>query len=115
MLKLRIAYQGLRDGAGSDEDFDQLAAALNTGMIRSEQIDASLMEQFAPAMRAMLEADRRNGTHGSYGFTGQELIAVNVAVETYEILLRASTPHQMMNAAVTGAERMRQGHVLTLS
>lgn len=112
MVLLRTAYERLKSKAGTHEDFDRVAAAINVGMIRAEAIDQQLVEMFKAAGEAMLEADRIRERHGSYGFTGPHLLAMNAVMDLYEEVLGKSTPNQMNAAALDGMRRMQRGEVL---
>lgn len=111
MNQLRMAYQRMREGNGSDDDFDQLAAALNVGLIRGESIGQPVVDGIVKGQQALLAADARNGAHGKYGFSGPQLLDMNAAMDLYEDILRNSTPRQMQEALKEGARRMAAGHV----
>ena len=110
--KIRVAYQLLRDGQGTDEHFDRVAAALNVGMIRAEAIGQPVVAGIVKGMEALMDADRLNGSHGRYGFSGPGILAMNCALDLYDEILRNSTPRQMQLAAEEGARRMRRGEYL---
>lgn len=111
MNLLRTAFESLKSGHGTDQDFDRLAAALNVGMIRAESIDPVAAEYMLQAAQGLIEADRINEEHGHYGFTGPGLAAVGVGLDLYEEILRKSTPRQMGDAAEESARRIRAGLV----
>lgn len=111
MNRIRVAYQRMRDGGGTDSDFDSLAATLNVGLIRAEVIAEPVVDGIKAGMEALLESDRLNGTHGRYGFTGPGILAMNCAMDLYEQILRNSTPKQMELAAAESMRRMRAGKV----
>jgi hypothetical protein len=98
-VKLAAAFATLREGSADDSLFDDLACAINVGLVRAEQIDPLLEGIMLAARDAMLQADDIRGRHGRYGFTGPGLQAMAEALDAYDAILRASTPHQM-NAAL---------------
>jgi hypothetical protein len=110
---IRTAYQRMREGNGTDEDFDRLAAALNVSLMRAEKIGKPLVDGINAGLQALMAADRRNGEGRGYGFSGPDLLAMNCAVDLYEEILRNSTPRQMQEALEEGARRMRAGKVIT--
>lgn len=112
MVQLRTAYQRMREGNGTDEDFDQIAAAMNVGLMRAEKIGQPVVDGINAGLQALTAADRRKGAHGTYGFSGPELLSMNCAMDLYEEILRNSTPRQMQEALDEGARRMRAGHVM---
>ena len=109
---IRIAYQRMREGNGTDEDFDRLAAALNVSLMRAEKIGQPVVDGINAGLHALMAADRRNGEHGKYGFSGEDILAMNAAVDLYEDLVRKSSPRQMQEALNEAAKRMRRGEVI---
>ncbi|MCY1550534.1 hypothetical protein D9M68_867970 [compost metagenome] len=79
--------------------FDRLAACINVGLVRAEQIDPLCVTPMVAARDAMIRCDGIRGRHGRYGFDGLGLQAVVVALDVYEEILRNSTPRQMSEAA----------------
>jgi hypothetical protein len=110
---IRTAYQRMREGNGSLEDFDQVAAALNVSLIRAEKIGQPVVDGINAGQQALMAADRRMGEHGRYGFSGPDLLAMNCAMDLYEQILRNSTPRQMQDAMEESMRRMRAGQVMT--
>lgn len=108
VLNVRTAYQRMREGNGTDADFDTVGAALNVAVIRAEKIGKPLEEAISAGMGALLEADRGQGR---YTFTGPGILSMNAAVELYEEILRNSTPRQMQEATQEGFRRIRAGLV----
>ena len=108
MVLIRLAFEKLKSG-GDDHQFDRLAAALNVGLIRAEQIDPLAEQTMGMGLQALLSADRIRMRHGRYGFTGPDLLAMGDALDLYESILRLSTPRQMTDALAIAAERMRRG------
>jgi hypothetical protein len=98
MVKVRTAYELLRNGVASDADFDRVGAALNIGLIRAESIDPLCEQTMQLGIDAMYQCAGLNERHGKYGFTEPGLLAMNDAVNLYEEVLRKSTPLQMQDA-----------------
>jgi len=99
MTKLHDAFCQLRAGSTDDDMFDRLAACINVGLVRAEQIDPLCVTPMVAARDALMRCDGIRGRHGRYGFDGPGLQAMVAALELYEEMLRNSTPQQMAEAA----------------
>ncbi|MNY35119.1 hypothetical protein D3C86_1695040 [compost metagenome] len=99
MTKLHDAFCQLRAGSIDDDMFDRLAACINVGLVRAEQIDPVCVAPMVAARDALIRCDGIRGRHGRYGFDGPGLQAVAAALDVYEEILRNSTPQQMAEAA----------------
>lgn len=104
-LQVRSAYERLRGGHGSDDDFDQVAAAMNLGLMRAERIDKQLEAVFVAGVQALLECDRGQGR---YVLSGPGIAALNEALDLYlEEVLPKSTAAQMQQAMEDERERAK--------
>ena len=112
-LPIRLAFEALRTGQGTESDFHDLAAAINTAMVRSEQVDP-LCEQTAIAARdALMRCWHRHERTGVWGFDGPALLEVEAGIDLHEQLIRLSTPLQMIEALRTVMARGRCGEVVS--
>jgi hypothetical protein len=107
MVALRMAFEKLKSGTKDHTQFDRLAAAINVGLIRAEQIDPLAAETMVRGVSAMCSCDGIAKRHGRYGFTGPDLLDLGEALDLYEQILRLSTPKQMLDALDIAAARMR--------
>lgn len=97
-LPIRISFEALKTGAGTEQDFHDLAAAINTTMVRSEAVDP-LCEQTAIAARdALMRTWGRFEKTARWGFDGPALLEIADAIDLHEQLIRNSTPLQMIDA-----------------
>jgi hypothetical protein len=111
-LPIRLAFEALRTGRGTESDFHDLAAAINTAMVRSEAVDP-LCEQTAIAARdALMRCWHRHQRTGVWGFDGPALLEVEAGIDLHEQLIRLSTPLQMIEALRTVMQRGRCGEVV---
>ena len=108
MLSIRLAFEKLKLGMASGEQFDRVAAAINVGLIRAEQIDPLAAETMKMGASALMGCAAIHERHGRFGFTGPDLLAMNDAIDLYEGILRLSTPKQMLDALDIAADRMRE-------
>lgn len=107
-VKLHAAFADLRSGSTDDELFDRLAAAINVGILRAEQIDELCVAPMLAARDALIRCDEIRGKHGRYGFDGPGLQAMAAGLEVYEEMVRQSTPAQMREAMALSIKRMRK-------
>jgi hypothetical protein len=107
MTRLHSAFAELRSGSTDDDPFDRIAAAINVGIVRAEQIDELCVAPMLAARDALLRCDDIRGRHGRYGFDGPGLQATAAGLEVYEEMLRNSTPQQMREAMTASIARMR--------
>jgi hypothetical protein len=95
MVKIRTSYELLKSGHASDADFDRVGAALNIGLIRAESIDPLCEQTMLRGIDAMYVCSGLHERHGTYGFTGPGIVAMNDAVDLYEEILTKSKGRQM--------------------
>ena len=97
-LLIRLSFEALRTGKGTESDFHDLAAAVNTAMVRSEAV-SPLCEMTAVAARdALMRAWHRFERTGKLGFDGPALLEVEAGISLHEELIRNSSPLQMVEA-----------------
>jgi hypothetical protein len=108
MAKLYSAFGDLKAGSTDDDLFDRLAAAINVGIVRAEQIDQACVAPMLDARDALIRCDDIRGRHGRYGFDGPGLLAMAAGLEVYEEMVRNSTPQQMREAMTASLARMRR-------
>lgn len=97
-LPIRISFEAIKTGAGTEHDFHDLAAAVNVTIVRSEAVDP-LCEQTAIAGRdALMRTWHRYQKTGKLGFDGPALHEIDHAIDLHEQLIRNSTPLQMIEA-----------------
>lgn len=109
LLKVDAALEHLSSGGTNIDHFDRMAAVLNVGLIRCEQIGEEGVVIFKAAQAALMECDALYGRHKKFGFTGPGLEAIKDAISLYEQILRASTPRQMDDAQRECMARVRRG------
>ena len=113
-LKLRTAFEALRNGTGDEEDFVALACALNVGLLRGEQISPLIEQTMLAAQEALHDCARIFEAHGRPGFTGPGLQAIDAALEAYEAITAASTPYQMQQALNDSLHRITHGEFVRI-
>ena len=112
---VRIAFECLRSGSGTEEDFHTIAAAVNIALIRSESIDPLCEQTCKLAQEGLMRMLARFASVKRWGLDGLALQDVPAALDLYEQLLANSTPKQMEDAMRTVVQRMNAGQVHTLA
>jgi hypothetical protein len=106
-LPIRISYVSIKTGAGTAQDFHDIAAAINCAMVRSESVDP-LVEATAIAARdALMRTWHRFERTGRMGFDGPAIGEVEAGIDLHEQFCRMSTPLQMIEAM---REVVRRGY-----
>ncbi len=105
-IKNRTAYDNLRHGEGTQADFDRVAMMLNVGLVRSESIDALLVQTMQRGQDAMCRMKDRALRGLPFGFDAAGLSDVPVALDAFEAILDASSPQQMQTAVQVVWHRM---------
>lgn len=106
VVKIRTSYELLKSGHASDADFDRVGAAVNVGLLRAECIDPLCEQTMQGGIDAMYQCAGLHERHGTYGFTGPGIVAMNDAINLYEDILRLSTPQQMLAAQEAAHHRL---------
>jgi len=105
MTKLHSAFHDLRNGSIDDELFERVAASINVGIVRAEQIDELCVAPMLAMRDALIRCDEIRGRHGRYGFDGSGLQAMADGLDVYEEMVRKSTPNQMRAAMSISMQR----------
>ena len=111
-LPIRMSFEALRSGAGSEQDFHDVAAAINATMVRSESVDELCVQTAIAARDALMRTWERHQRTGRWGFDGPALQEVADAIDLHEQLIRLSTPAQMLGALRTVIARGKAGEVV---
>jgi hypothetical protein len=106
------AYVRLRDGGGTEDDFDRVSMIINVGLVRAEEIDPFLVETMKSAQRAMNRMKARYQRGLRFGCDAQGLQDVPYALETYQTIMDSSSPMQMKLAIQEAYTRLTNGHIL---
>lgn len=103
------SFDALKNGRGTEVDFENLDIAFATALERSRQIDELCVVTATVASDALRRTWERYLRLGRFGFDGPALEPIQDAIDLHDQLLELSTPKQMMDAARAGS---RIGHVL---
>lgn len=110
----KAAYIRLRDGGGTEEDFDRLSMVLNAGLLRAEQIDQLLVLTIQKGQQALLRMKDRYLRGLAFGCDAQGLQDLPEALDANEAMMDASSPLQMKLAIQGAYARISNGNHLEL-
>ena len=97
-LPIRVSFEALRTGHGTERDWSDLAAAINVTIIRSRAIDPLCEQTANAASDALVRMWHRAQSTGRWGFDGPGISDVELGIDLHEQLCRLSTPAQMLDA-----------------
>ena len=110
-LPIRMSYEALRNGKGTEDDWSDIAAAINVTVVRARAVDALCEQTASDASDALLRVYHRAQRTGRWVFDGPGLAQVAQGIDLHEQLCELSSPLQMMDAMRTVlAVREGQGH-----
>lgn len=99
IVKVRFAYDRLKDGTADEGDFLLAGLTINMAKVRAMEISEFLADEIEKAQDAMNRCRERYLKHGRFGFDGEGLQAMEYAIEAHEEILVHSSPKQMQDAA----------------
>ena len=108
----RIAFERLRTGAGTQDDFDHLATSANVCMIRAESIHQDCVQVAKAMQQALVDCKTRYVRIARFGFTGPELAAIAEGLDLYDQIVALSTPEQLTTAVRKQDARIAQGQTI---
>lgn len=108
-LRQHDAMHALTHGIGEDEHWQVIRELLNVSVALSQTVFGSAyVEEIRKAMLAHANCGSRKVKHGKYGYAGDELAAVNTAIEVYEEQLRLTTMEEIGDALKVVDRAIRQ-------
>lgn len=99
IVKVRGAYERLKDGTADEDDFLLAGLVINMTKVRAMEISEFLADEIEKAQDAMNRCRERYLKHGRFGFDGEGLQAMEYAIEAHDEILVHSSPKQMQDAA----------------
>ena len=108
----RMAWEAMRTGQGTWDDFNTLAQVVNVALVRAEDIDALAVDVAKRAQDALMAIRSRHDRCGKWGVDHVAMQDLPVCLNLYEQMLELSTPLQMAQAMRNTLARMNAGHLL---
>lgn len=99
IVKVRFAYDRLKDGTADEDDFLLVGLAINMAKVRAMEISEFLANEIEKAQDAMNRCRERYLKHGRFGFDGIGIQAMDYAIEAHDEIVQKSSPKQMQMAA----------------
>ena len=99
IVRVRGAYERLKDGTADEDDFLLAGLAINMAKVRAMEISEYLADEIEKAQDAMNRCRERFLKHGRFGFDGEGLQAMEYAIEAHDEILVNSSRKQMQDAA----------------
>lgn len=97
-LPLRLSFEALKTGQGTDTDFGDVERAICISVVRAHEARPDLEDDAVAGYLAMFRMKERHNTTGRWGFDGPALSTVNTALQIHEHFVQCSTPKQMIDA-----------------
>lgn len=98
-------------GPGDTDSHDMLAHCIGMAQIRINDIGgplaAEVIENLNESAKALQRARERWQRTGKWGFDGPALHSIRHAIDTYEVILRSSSPLQMEHAQHTRLNQLK--------
>lgn len=113
-LPVRLAFEKIKNGAGTDDDFHILAAAANVSLVCSEKIDPLVEGVCLAARDALLRTNDRHTRTGRWGFDGPALAEVIEMIDVYSQLTSLLKPMQLQKAMNDTIARASRGDGLEI-
>ena len=95
---LRNNLHALSNGTGTQRDLYDLAAAMNTTLIRGRNIDASCSDVATRGILALARAEQRFEATGRIGLDGPGMQEIGDALDLHFQIIQLSDPGQMVTA-----------------
>lgn len=111
-IQCRVAFERLRDGSGTEQDFDLVGRVLNSALVLAEGIDALLVETVQRGQDAMVRMQARYRRGLRFGFDAAGLRDVPAALDAWEAMADNTTALQRKHAIQESYRRIRAGEVL---
>jgi hypothetical protein len=105
-LPTRRAFEAIKNGTATTDQFDELAVSINTAKVRSESIDPLCEEICMVAQAALQRCRDRYLRSNQFGFDGMALQEIPPAIDLYESIMAESNPNLMQEALAVQHKRV---------
>lgn len=111
-LRVKLINHGsllaLTRGQGTRTDWEYICAALNVAIVLAEQgVGEDYYDEIKAAMQAHAQCGKRYFKGQSFGYTGEQLNAVNLGLEVHDAQIDTVTVAQMEKAHLEVAKRIQ--------
>lgn len=110
-LRQHGSMYALTHGEGSQDDWEVITELLNVSIALSQTVFGdAYKEEIRAAMLAHAKCGQRKVKAGTWGYTGEELTAVNTAMEIYAEMMKQATMGEIGDALKVVEHAHRQGN-----
>lgn len=113
-LPPRMAFESMRNGQGTVQDFGTLADAINVTLAHSRTINPRCIETCNLAINAMRRTHERYLRIKRYGFDGLALQDIALALDLFDQIVKLGTPQQLFDAITAVKTSIRLGNFYDL-
>lgn len=110
----RMAFERLRTGFGTVQDFDRVGMTLNIGLVLAEGIHPSLVDTMVKAQAAMIRMQDRYQRGMALGLDAGGIACLPPALDAYEDIADAQSALQITAAVREAYKRCTGGNVLNI-
>lgn len=110
-LQLREAFEAIRTGAGTRDDFDHMVISYNAWQVLAENISTKLCEMMLPAGAALIRAKERVLEGKSLLWDGAAIEPMQQFMDIYDEIIDNVSPNQVQ-AAILEAHLRQTGKKL---
>ena len=107
-----LAFESLRTGRGTENDFHTLAAVANTVLVCGEKIGNECVDAAKLAQKSLVLMLDRSVKLGKWGVDAGALQNIPPVLDLHDQLLTLYTPLQLQNAMTEVIKRMKAGETL---
>lgn len=111
-MPIRLAFEDMRNGNGSDADFYALVSAINIAAARSHSISPECVAVCDAAMQGMQRAQDRHARIGRWGFDGPALADIAACLDLFSQVVGMSTCGQILDSIQRVARGVRSGNLV---
>ncbi len=97
LLPIRLSFEALKTGQGTDRDFSDICAVINVVIVKSLDINDECLQAAKLAEAALLKAIGHHSLHGTWELDNDDLLHIDSVLDLHEQICRLSTPLQMLN------------------
>ena len=106
LVPVRLSFEKMRSGTGTEHDFDTLAATVNLCMVVAETVSSDMLHFTQQAQDALMDMHARHKRTGRWGLDHASLELLPSVIHIYEQLLELCAPAQLKRAWIEVVDRV---------
>lgn len=110
VLPPRVAFECMRNGQGTTQDFATLADTINVALAHSRKIDELHIETCNLAINGLLRTHERYLRIGRYVFDGPALQEIAMALDLFQQIVQQGNPQELIDAINAVKKEIRAGN-----